>query len=83
MNFTLKIFKNNRTIQRVQTHSIRRFHNRLRTINWKERGLKVYLRVSYGRHKDVFGKKITFYNEGFYENKDDLWNTLEAFRSEK
>jgi len=80
MNFTLKVIKNNQAIQRVRTHSIRRFYNHLRTINWEDGGKKVYLRLSYGKEQDVFGKMVTFYNDGWFENKEDLWLTFEAFK---
>ena len=79
MNFTLKVFKNNKVIQRVQTHSIRRFTNQLRTINWQESPLKVYLRVSYGKQKDCFRKLVTFYNDGWYETENNLWLAFNAF----
>lgn len=82
MNFTFKVIKNNKVIQKCQTHSVRRFINRLRTINWQNVGLKVYLRVNYGKHEDNFGKKVTFYNDGLYESKEDLWCTFNAFKEE-
>lgn len=78
MNFTLKIKENNKTIQRVQTHSLRRFYRHLRTINWQKHNLSVYLKVSYGKQKDVWGKMVTFYNDGDYETEQEL---LQAFRA--
>ncbi len=80
MNFTLKIVKRNLTTQRVRTHSIRRFFHHLRTINWGNNPQKVYLRVSYGRYKDAFGKKVAFYNDGWYDSKNDLWSAFKAFK---
>lgn len=71
MNFTLKVIENNRTIQRVQTHSLRSFTNSLRTINWLEPHLKVYLRVSYGEG---------YFNDGLYEKEKDLWLAFNAFK---
>lgn len=82
MNFTFKIIKNGRVVQVVRTHSIRRFVNNLRTINWKDRGIKVYLRVNYGKKVDVFGKLSTFYNDGWYKTKEDLWLAFSAFKEE-
>ena len=79
MNFTFKVIKNNKVIQKCQTHSKRRFLNHLRTVNLENRGTKVYLRVSYGKHIDVFGKKTTFYNDGWYEREEDLWLAFDAF----
>lgn len=82
MNFTLKVINNNRIVQRVQAHSLRRFTNHLRTINWQNRPLKVYLRVSYGEHEDCFGKVGNFYNDGWYGNEKDLWQAFNAFKDE-
>lgn len=82
MNFTLKIIKENRTIQRVQTHSIRRFLNNLRAINWQNGPLKGYLRVSYGRQKNCFGRMVNFYNDGWYDNDKDLWLSFNTFKEE-
>lgn len=82
MNFTFKVKKNRSTIQVVRTHSIRRFINNLRTINWKDGGTKVYLRVNYGKKVDVFGKLSTFYNDGWYENQEDLRSAFNAFKEE-
>lgn len=79
MNYTLKVIKNNRIIQGVRTHSLRRFTNSLRTVNWKNSPPKVYLRVSYGKHVNCLGKTVTFYNDGVYGNKRDLWQAFKAF----
>lgn len=81
-NYTLKVIKNRVTIQIVRTHSIRRFINNLRTINWKNGGVKVYLRVNYRKKVDVFGKLSTFYNDGWYKAKEDLWSAFNAFKEE-
>lgn len=79
LNFTYRIVKNGKTIQRYQTHSKRRFYNRMRTINWKDKPSRVYLRVSYGKGLTNFGKKETFYNDGWYKNKQELLFALNAF----
>lgn len=81
MNFTLKVIENNRTIPRARTHSLRRFINNLRTINWRDRP-SVYLRVSYGKKEDCFGKMSNFYNDGWYGNGHDLWLAFNAFKEE-
>ncbi len=78
MNFLLKITKNGKVIGKCQTHSIRRFLNNLRTIKWED-GVKIYLRVSYGFAIDNFNKKTCFYNEGWFDNKEDLLLTFKAF----
>jgi len=80
MNFFLKIIKKNGEIVfKCQTHSIRRFLKNLRMIKWQDESISAYLRVSYGKGKDVFGKIVTFYNDGWYETEEDLWLAFEAF----
>ncbi|MEM4326304.1 MAG: hypothetical protein QXU40_03305, partial [Candidatus Pacearchaeota archaeon] len=78
-NFTFRVIKNGKTIQKCQTHSKRRFYDRIRTIKWQDGVDKVYLRVSYGRGIDNFGRVTNFYNDGEYENKKDLFFALSAF----
>lgn len=79
LNFTFRVMKNGKTIDRCQTHSKRRFYNRIRSIKWKDGVEKVYLRVSYGKALDNFGKVTNFYNSGEYENRKDLFFALSAF----
>jgi len=78
MNFTLKVIRNNRAIQRVETQSLRRFTNHLRTINWGNRP-SVYLRVSYGKKEDCYGKMTDFLNDGDYTDEKDFTQALKAF----
>lgn len=82
-NYILRVLKNKREVQRVQTHFIRLFLRHLRTIIWQHRGIKVYLRVYYGKHLDNFGKVSEFHNDGWYETKPDLWLAFNAFREEE
>ena len=79
MNFLLKFTKNGDMTYKCHTRSIRRFLNNLRTIKWKDGGVLVYLRVSYGKEKDCFGKMVNFYNDGWYEDSEDLWFAFKAF----
>lgn len=79
LNFTFRVTKNGNTIQRCQTHSRRRFANRIGTINWQNRPSSVYLRVSYGRNQCNLGCFCNFYNDGNYETKQDLLLALTAF----
>ena len=81
-NFIFRVKKNGKTVDRYQTHSKRRFYNRIGTINWQDGPFKVYLRVSYGLGKDVFGRKTNLYNDGEYENKEELMAALRAFVEE-
>lgn len=78
-NFTFRVIKNGKTVDKCQTHSKRRFYNRIRSINWQDGVEKVYLRVSYGKGLDNFGKVTNFYNDGEYKNKKDLFFALSAF----
>lgn len=78
-NFTFRVIKNGKTMDRCQTHSKRRFYNRIRLIKWKDGVEKVYLRVSYGKGLDNFGKITYFYNNGEYKTKKDLFFALSAF----
>jgi hypothetical protein len=78
-SFLFKVIKNDKTIQRYQTRSKRRFYNRVRTINWRNNPSKVYLRVNYGRAMTVQGKMANFWNDGYYETKEDFWGALKAF----
>jgi len=78
-NFTFRVIKDSKTIDKCQTHSKRRFYNRIRLINWRKGVDKVYLRVSYGKDIDNFGKLTNFYNDGEYKTKRDLLFALSAF----
>lgn len=80
--FLLKTIELGKTTHKCGTHSIWRFTKYLRTINWQESKKfngSVYLRVSYGKQEDCFGKLVNFYNDGLYENEDDLWLAFKAF----
>lgn len=79
MNYTLKIFKENKSIQMVRTHSKRLFLKIARTIKWGDWPFKVYLKVASSRFPDVNLKPTVFYNDGVYENKVDFWFALNAF----
>jgi len=78
-NFTYRVIKNGKTIDKCQTHSKRRFYNRIRSINWRSGVEKVYLRVSYGKDLDSFGEVTNFYNDGVYKSRKDLLFALSAF----
>ena len=70
MNYSYKVSENARVVDKVRTHSKRRFISSLRTINWENKRLKVVLRVNYGKG---------FINEGVYEKNKDLWLAFNAF----
>ena len=79
MNFTYKVINNGKVIDRCQTHSKRRFYNKIRTIKWGNRHVSVYVRVSYGKHLSSRNKLEPFWNDGVYKNKKDLMLALGAF----
>jgi hypothetical protein len=82
MKFTIKIYKNNKLISKTRTGKKRLFLKKVRLINWKDGGIKVYLKVDYGKRLDNFGKYTSFWNDGDYDNKDDFWLALNAFLEE-
>ena len=79
LNSTFRMIKDGKTIRRYETHSKRRFYNRIRSINWQDKGISVYLRVYYGKEKDAFGEITSFYNDGVYKTKKGLWQAFRAF----
>ena len=82
-NYTFRVFEDGKMVKRCSTHSRRRFLYHIGTINWQLRGLRVSLRVSYGKHKDAFNKMSDFLNEGDYFSKEDLLQAFEAFDERK
>ena len=78
-NYTIKIYRNGQVVSRLRTHSLRRSLHHLRSINFSKGRGKVYVRVYYGSHKDVFGNVSADCNEGYFENKEDLIQAFEAF----
>ena len=77
-NYTVKIITS-KGDSRLSTKGVRRFLTYIRTINW-DRSLKnVYLKVYYGKHKNVFGKKSQFHNDGWYNTKEEFWKAFDAF----
>lgn len=80
-NYTLKILKNGEKVDEIRTHSIRLFSAHLRTIKWINNP-SVYLRVSYGKKLNHRNQLETFYNDGWYETKQDLQEAFKAFNEE-
>ena len=79
MNYTIKVYKNSKVVQKLTTHKIRRFLKSLRLVKFEDEALSVYLKVGYGKFVDVYGRKSLFYNDGTYDNKEDLWWAFNAF----
>lgn len=81
-NYTLKVLQENKEILRVQTHSLRRFLTHLRMIKWENRGIRTYIRISYGLKRDTSGKFSVFYNDGWYDNEENLKYAFNCFNEE-
>lgn len=79
MNFVYKVIKNSKVVDRYETHSKRKFYNKVRSIKWSDNQFKVYLRVNYGKHLSGRNKIESFWNDGDYYNQKDLCQALEAF----
>lgn len=79
-NYVLRVFRNKDKVDEVRTHSLHVFHRHLRTVISLKDPWRAYLRVSYGRAKDYRGQWLTFYNDGWYEDKDELLKSWNAFR---
>lgn len=77
-NFTYRVTKNGKVAAKCQTHSIRRFCRRIRSIKWQKEQ-SVYLRVYDGRVLNNFGKMVAFYNDGYYQTRGELLGALSAF----
>jgi len=77
-NYTVKVITSKGN-SRLSTKSIRRFLTYIRTINWDRNLKKVYLKVYYGKQKDVFGKLSQFHNEGWYTKENEFWQAFTAF----
>lgn len=72
----VKTFKE---VVRHDTSKIRRFLRYTRLINWQNKNLQVYLKVTYGKQRDHRNKLVQFYNDGDYESRDDFTRALRAF----
>ena len=79
LNYTLRVMEKGKVVQRLQTHSRRRFYDKIRSIKWQKSYVSVYIRVSYGKHLSNRNKLESFWNDGVYKNKKDLMLALEAF----
>ena len=79
MKFTIKIYKNGSITQKARTRKIRRFLKIIRSIKWEDSTIKAYIKVNYGRFLDCYGKRVNFFNDGDYDNKQDFWLAADAF----
>jgi hypothetical protein len=79
-NFTLKVSVNGRVVDYLHTHKLSRFSQHLQAIEFSQPGTKAYIKVYYGRFKDVHGKMTAFHNIGEYNNRKDLIKAYLAFK---
>lgn len=79
LSFYFRVEKNGKTVDKARTGSKRRFLHHIGRVMWRNKPLNVYLKVSYGRHLDNFGKKANFYNDGFYQTRKEFIKALRAF----
>jgi hypothetical protein len=78
-NFSFSVRdRSGQVVQRCRTTNRRRFLNNVGTINWKAGHILVHLKVDYGKGQTNRGTTEVFFNDGDYDNREDL---LEAFRS--
>lgn len=75
LKVSLKLTKKSGSILFYHTGKVKRIYSIVRQGNFSNS----YLKVSYGKHKDVFGKLVEFYNDGHYSNRDDLVFAFKAF----
>lgn len=78
-NYLFKVFVNGKMTERYETTKLSRFLRKLKLINWRISGVKVYLRVSSGRSLENHGRLADFYNDGDYTCKVDFDQALAAF----
>jgi len=78
LGLMLKIFKNNGSISSTKKQKKQTFLHLIEAIPASE-VKNYYLRVTYGKFLDVFGKMETFFNDGEYETKKDLLYALTIF----
>ncbi|KKQ92219.1 MAG: hypothetical protein UT17_C0003G0242 [Candidatus Woesebacteria bacterium GW2011_GWB1_39_10] len=66
-------------MDKYRTGKKRLFLKKARLINWRIKGLKVYLKVSYGKSFDNFGKFTDFWNDGDYTSRGSFWLAFNVF----
>lgn len=82
-NYSLKLYKKNGKIEIVRTRKKRRFLRIIRTINWQSMGLrKTYIKACYGKKMCNSRCLCDFYNDGYYNNKEELLQAFKYFDDE-
>lgn len=78
MNYTLKVYENEKTISSSRTTKIRRFSHFIQAAKNLE-ATKYYLCVDYGNSRDSDGRLTKFINEGYYDDLERLSYALQCF----
>lgn len=80
--YTLKIYETSGKIETVRTKKRKRFFKFLRTINWQSGIKKSYIKVSYGKKVCIDGCLCEFWNDGYYNTKEELLEIIKYFDNE-
>lgn len=75
IKFTLKIWKQDETVQKYYSTKIRRIIAKVKA----DKFLKAYIKVSYGKGMTNKRKREEIYNDGIYDNPKELLEALSAF----
>ncbi len=67
--------KNGKINKYLSSVAIRRILSRISLLKFE----KVYVRVEYGKKENHLGKKVDFYNDGFYTDKKEAANAIRDF----
>ncbi len=81
-NYTLKVKKDGKMVQRLSSHSLRIFLRETRTINFLKHDIEVYIRVFYGNSLCIQGCICPTFNDGWYKTRKDLDFAVKAFLDE-
>ena len=78
-NYLFRVMKGREVVYRYESVSRRCFLREIGSVNFLNRDILVYVRVSYGRGPDVRGGVSAFFNDGEYDNFEDLMYMVKAF----
>jgi antitoxin component YwqK of YwqJK toxin-antitoxin module len=81
---TLRLYlKNGKTMKYYTNDKIKRIYSLVSLAKFPDKVLKAYVKVSYGKFLDAFGKMTEFYNDGYYTDKKELREVISIFWNEK
>jgi hypothetical protein len=75
----LRLYKNGKKVRQYRDNKIT-----TRIYNLASHTLfdKAYVKVDYGMKENTYGKRVMFYNDGWYHNKKDLRDIIKIFWNE-